>query len=443
MSCSQCNQANSNANSSTVNADCQCVPSPSGAAYCDPRFANLPKANQINLIGSSGECLAQFPIGKCGLIFFDEFGYATITDAPAQNLPSLVQYLTDENNPDGLARQDGKLIEGIPPVFDYLMVLEEACGVGSCCGKPEWKKWRGPKNSTGYVFWNGTGFEFGGINTNGVVTSAILEKLTEGIIPAYPDTTVPDEVGSKTQGFLCPDSDDLYFVDTDAIAHPLNPGRVKGFVVYRETGACDSEIIPQVAGLCDIANPPCVARPEPTQIVGCSSDGDVAATMDTEALAEGYCNKVIVSDGDGAPWRNGAIGGTFFPGNYGTLRQDLAASGSFSVTVSSASLTAAAGYQLPSGTTHVIVHVRAVLRKSTSERSNLSVAAGGVGVVEASAYSWDNATQDQNIATATAVVPVSGSGSIALDVNHSNVTSSTYDLTVNLAGVFACAEVES
>lgn len=434
MSCATCNP-----NGNTVDANCQCVPSPSGAALCDPRYANLPRAKKIRLIGSSGECLANFPEGQCGLVFFDGSGESEITSAPAQDLPSLVQYLTDLGSPDGLARQNGQLIEGIPANFDYLMVLE---GTGDGCDRPAWKKWRGPANSVGYVFWNGTEFEFGGVNANGVVTSAVLDKLGEGYLPAYPSTIDPTTTGDKTQGFLCPTNEDIYKVGSDGVAKQINPAAVKGFVYYGEASACDGSVVPQVAQLCDITDPPCEDKPEPTQLLGCADDGDPASTGVTGSLPQGFCNKVVVSDGAGAPWGNASIGATFSPGNYGTLRQDLSASGSFSVTISDVSMSAAAGYTLPTGVTHAIVHVRAVLRKTISERTNLVVTVGGVGVVEASAYSWDGATEDEDIQTATAIVPVNGSGGIAIDVNHSNVSDSDYDVIVNLAGVLACAEEE-
>ena len=444
MSCNSCNPTGCTPDSNSVDANCQCVPNSAGAAYCDPRFANLPSASHIKLMGASGECLANFPSGKCGLIFFNENGYAQVTSSPAQDLPALINWLADAGQADGLARQDGALIESIPPTFDHLMVMESPCPDDVCCTKPEWKKWRGPAGTAGYVLWNGTSFEFGGINADGIVTSAILDKLSEAILVGFPVGTDPEVSGTKTLGYICPTNDDLYHVDpTDGLAKPLNPTGERGFVWYGPSSACDSTIVPQVVGLCEIATPPCEEAPVPAKLVGCNADGDPAATLLTELLADNHCNKVLVNPGDGGAWSNASIGGTFFPGNQGTVRQDLAASGSFSVTVSSAAMTAAAGYTLPTNITHVIVHVRAVLRKSTSERSRLTVDAGGVGVVEASAYSWDGSNQDEDIQTATAVIPVNLSGGFALDINHSNVTSSTYDVTVNISGVLACAELET
>lgn len=444
MACQQCGSTDCTSSGNTADANCQCVPSSAGSSYCDPRFATLPAARQIKLIGASGECLATFPRGACGLIFWNENGYAQISNAPAQDLPTLLNYLQDLNQPDGLARQDGKLIEGIPPEFSHLMVLTEPCSVGNCCTKPEWKKWRGPANTQGYVFWDGSAFSFGGINEQGVVTSAILTELEEGYLPAWPEATDPGNVGTKTLGYLKPEYDDLYKGDSDTgIFSPLNPTNDVGFVVYRQASACDGKITPQVASLCDVANPPCVDPPVPVQLVGCAEDGDVASTGPTDDLLINHCNKVLVSAGGGAPWQNASIGRTWFPGFEGTVRQDLGGSGSFSVTITEAQMAAAATYAVPTNATHVIVHVIAKLRKSISERSQLIVTCGGVQVCTCTAYSWDGANEDLEVQTATAIVPLSGTKSFALDVNHSNVTSSNYDLTVNLAGFLACAELEA
>ena len=429
-----------NCNPTTTTSGGTCT---AGAAVCDERYANLPTAQQIKLIGTDGECLANLSDGSCGLLWIQD-GHATLTTSPCSDVQSLLAYLTDEGTLDGLARVDGNLIEGTPPVFNHLLVLKDGCGTPGCGGAPSWYKWRGAADTSGFVFWNGESFSFTEVNAQGVVTSAILDPLSGGYIAAYPEATDPTTEGTKTQGYLIPDNDDLYVVDATGVANQLNAAQETGFVYYGATDACDATVIPQVINLCDITTPPCVDKPVPTKIIGCADDGAPASTNVTASLPTGFCDVVVANPGGGGAWINAYQGATFFTGNYGVLQSDTARTGSYNVTVSSSALSGAAGYTLPTGISHIVVHVRIALTTDALVRQYLSATVGGIGVAELTGISWDaGTTEDLQIANNTTIVPVSGTGSVAIDVNHSPSANSNYDLVVYLVGAYSCAQAEA
>ena len=398
-----------------------------GVAICDAGYENLPTSPVLKLIGANGECLYTFEEGGAnGLVFFNAAnGDCTVVNDIDLDIPQLVNLIGA--GPD----------EDVPPTFDYVMVMDGT----------SWRKWRGPTGTSGFIFWNDTlgVFQFGQMNENGICTEAALEIVPEGYFGVFDSALTPaelaDAVTTKCVKRLVPTVPDLYYVDTDGVAHQVNPSAESGFVVYMQNDICDPELIPRVQSLCDIATPPCEDPPELLRFIGCGEDGVVAATELTPVLPEGACAFGVFSAGNATKFVNAAVGNTFYPGYNGSVRSGTAGSGNISNTILDTQITAAIGYTVPAEITHVVFYVKATLRTTAGVRRTLRVDLEGVVAAQLSAFSWDAVTEDQSEMVACIVAPVDVGGDVAFDLVHSSASLSDYDYDIQISGVFACPTI--
>lgn len=393
-----------------------------GAAVCDAAYPNLPTADEMKLMGVSGECLYTFTTASKGLVFLDGVSNdaAKVTNDIDLDIPALVTLLGGGPNED------------VPPTFDHIMVLDGT----------EWRKWRGPTGLTGYLFWNGSKWAYGQINETGVCTRAVLAPVTAGFMAVWDTAITPssDDTQDKCLKYVLPTVPDLFYVAPDGQIQQVNPTNKKGLVMFQQNGACDATIFPQVLNLCEVTNPPCMDKPLAHNIIGCDIDGGTASTADVPTLPEHACGFALVNPGAAGEWVNAPIGRTFYPGNSGTLLSGAGSSGSDSGTFTALNIQSATGYTLPTGVTHVTLWVKAKLMNPTASLSTLSITLAGIGAADISAYSFDGVVTDQTTHISEITAPVGASGEVTYNLASNSIAGSTYDFTINVAGLIACVD---
>lgn len=127
---------------------------PEGVCFtpvCDERFAMLPMASRIELIGVNGQCLYRFPTTKPGIILADGRGGFVFTNKPVLDLPQLVSYIDAASGQVVTDPTTGYATEADPPDFPWLMIQKSD---GS------WMKLRGRPGTPGLMAWDGTNFSF-------------------------------------------------------------------------------------------------------------------------------------------------------------------------------------------------------------------------------------------------------------------------------------------